>query len=81
LPWVVFGKSDFVGVTIAVNAAQVVIIPVLVIGIWVITSRADFIGKGNSNNRMESIFIALIFLLSCVASYLSLERIITLMMK
>lgn len=79
LPWVVFGKSDFIGVTIAVNAAQVVIIPVLVFGIWVITSKAGFIGKENRNSRLENMFIALMLLLACVASYLSLERIIRLL--
>jgi len=76
LPWVIFGKSDFIGVTIGVNAAQVVIIPLLVLGIWVITSKAGFIGQKKRNNRLENIFIALMMLLACVASYLSFERII-----
>ena len=81
LPWVIFGKSDFIGVTISVNAAQVVIIPLLVFGIWVITSKAGFIGQENRNNRLENIFIALMMLLACVASYLSLERIIHMLIR
>ncbi len=76
LPWVIFGKSDFVGVTIAVNAAQVVIIPVLVFGIWMITSRADNIGRDHCNNRLENIFIGFLMFLGCGAAYLSLDRII-----
>ena len=76
LPWVVFGKSDFVGVTIAVNAAQVVIIPLLVFGVWMITSKAKHIGPENSNNSIENIFIVFMMLLACVAAYFSLERII-----
>jgi len=76
LPWVLFGKSDFIGVTIAVNAAQVVIIPVLVAGIWAITSMAGYIGEANRNSRLENIFIAFLMLLGCAAAYLSVERIL-----
>jgi Mn2+/Fe2+ NRAMP family transporter len=80
LPWVIFGKSDFVGVTIAVNAAQVVIIPVLVFGVWMITSRVENIGQEHRNNRLENIFIAFMMLLGCGAAYLSLERIIKILL-
>ena len=76
LPWVIFGGSDFVGVTIAVNAAQVVIIPALVFGIWMITSRTKYIGYEYRNNRIENIFIVFMMLLSVGAAYLSMERII-----
>ena len=76
LPWVLFGRSDFIGVTITVNAAQVLIIPLLVIGVWIITSRAAYIGKEQRNSSMENIFIAFMFLLACAAAYLALQRII-----
>jgi len=76
LPWVVFGKSDFIGVTIAVNAAQVVVIPFLVFGIWMITSRTKHIGESHRNNRLENIFIAFLMVLSCAAAYLSFDRIL-----
>jgi Mn2+/Fe2+ NRAMP family transporter len=76
LPWVVFGKSDFIGVTIAVNAAQVVIIPLLVFGVWMITSKAKHIGGQHRNNTIENIFIVFMLFLACAAAYLSLERII-----
>ena len=79
LPWVLFGQSDFIGVTIAVNAAQVVIIPVLVIGIWIITSRTEHIGEIRVNTRLENMFIAFMMMLACVASYLALERMIRLL--
>jgi Mn2+/Fe2+ NRAMP family transporter len=81
LPWVIFGKSDFVGVTIAVNAAQVVIIPVLVFGIWMITSRAENIGHKHCNNLLENIFIAFLMLLGCGAAYLSLDRILKILLS
>ncbi len=74
LPWVIFGKSDFVGVTIAVNAAQVVIIPVLVFGVWMITSRKKYIGHEHCNNLLENVFVSFMMLLGCGAAYLSLER-------
>jgi Mn2+/Fe2+ NRAMP family transporter len=80
LPWVLFGKSDFVGVTITVNAVQVVIIPVLVLGIWVITSRGKHIGAHYRNNRLENIFIGFLMLLACGAAYLSLERILKILL-
>jgi Mn2+/Fe2+ NRAMP family transporter len=76
LPWVVFGKSDFVGVTIGVNAAQVVIIPVLVFGVWMITSKEENIGRQHRNNWLENIFVAFMMLLACGAAYLALERMI-----
>ncbi len=76
LPWVLFGKSDFVGVTIAVNAAQVVVIPFLIFGVWMITSRTKHIGESYRNNRLENIFIAFLMVLSCAAAYLSLDRIL-----
>jgi Mn2+/Fe2+ NRAMP family transporter len=76
LPWVMFGHSDFIGVTIAVNAMQVIIIPALVIGIWVITSKTGHIGQDNCNNRLENLFILLMLLLACAASYILLEKIV-----
>ncbi len=76
LPWVVFGKSDFIGVTIAVNAAQVVIIPVLVFGVWMITAKAKYIGDLRCNNRLENVFIAFLMVLGCVAAWFSFERIL-----
>ena len=80
LPWVIFGQSDFVGVTIAVNAAQVVIIPVLVFGVWMITSRKEYIGHEHCNNRLENLFILFMMLLGCGAAYLSLERMIKILL-
>jgi Mn2+/Fe2+ NRAMP family transporter len=76
LPWIIFGQSDFVGVTISVNAAQVIIIPFLVFGIWMITSGVNYIGKEHRNNHWENIFIGFMMLLGCGAAYFSLDRII-----
>jgi hypothetical protein len=76
LPWVIFGESDFVGVTIGVNAAQVILIPGLIIGIWIITARQRFIGPKHRNNLLENIFVGFMLVLGCVAAYFSLERII-----
>jgi Mn2+/Fe2+ NRAMP family transporter len=81
LPWVVFGQSDFIGVTISVNAAQVVIIPFLVFGIWMITSRVKYIGHDHRNNRFENVFIGFMMLLGCGAAYFSLDRIIGILLK
>jgi len=81
LPWIVFGQSDFVGVTISVNAAQVVIIPFLVLGIWIITSGMKYIGKEHRNNRLENIFIGFMMLLGFGAAYFSLDRIIGILMN
>jgi len=81
LPWVVFGQSDFIGVTLSVNAAQVVIIPILVFGIWMITSRAKYIGQEHRNNWFENVFIGFMMLLGCGAAYFSLDRIIRILLK
>jgi Mn2+/Fe2+ NRAMP family transporter len=81
LPWIMFGQSDFVGVTISVNAAQVVIIPFLVFGIWMITSGVKYIGKEYRNNHWENMFIGFMMLLGCGAAYFSLDRIIEILMN
>jgi Mn2+/Fe2+ NRAMP family transporter len=81
LPWIIFGQSDFIGVTITVNAAQVVIIPILVFGIWMITSRAKYIGHEHCNNRFENVFIGFMMLLGCGAAYFSLDRIIEILLN
>jgi len=81
LPWVLFGKTDFVGVTITINAAQVALIPALVLGVWIITSREKFIGKIYRNTVIENVFIGFMLLLGAVAAYFSLERILTILIS
>ena len=63
LVWPLAGQSDFVALTLIVNAAQVVIIPVIVVGMWIITAKAKYIGPVYRNRLWENVAIGLLFLL------------------
>jgi Mn2+/Fe2+ NRAMP family transporter len=70
LIWVLLGHSDFIGLTLLVNAAQIVIIPVIVGGIWILTSRAKFIGEQNKNRWWENASLGILLVTTLVSSML-----------
>jgi Mn2+/Fe2+ NRAMP family transporter len=76
LIWPLMGQSDFVALTLIVNAAQVVIIPVIVIGMWIITARSKYIGTGYRNRAWENIAVGFLFLLGCVSTWLAVAKLI-----
>lgn len=75
LAWPMLGQSDFVGLTLMVNAAQVVLIPVLVVGLWLITARAGFIGAKYRNRWWENLAIGLLLVLGCVSAYFAFVKV------
>lgn len=74
--WIMWGHTDFVGITILVNAAQVIIIPVLVLGIWIITSKAEYIGRRYRNRWWENVFIGFLLVLGCIGAYFSTSKVL-----
>jgi Mn2+/Fe2+ NRAMP family transporter len=76
LAWPLLGQSDFVGLTLLVNAAQVVLIPVLVTGLWIITARSDYIGAKYRNRWWENLAIGLLLLLGCISTYFALAKMV-----
>lgn len=76
LIWPMLGQSDFVGLTLVVNAAQVVVIPVLVIGLWIITAQSRYIGSTYKNSWWENVSVGFLFLLGCVSTYFALSKVV-----
>ena len=74
LIWLLVGQLDFVGVTLTVNAGQVVIIPVLVMGVWIITAHKKYIGVDYRNRWWEYVLMAFLFVLACLSGYFALLK-------
>ena len=76
LVWPLAGQSDFVALTLIVNAAQVVIIPVIVVGMWIITAKAKYIGPVYRNRLWENVAIGLLFLLGCISTWFAVTKLL-----
>lgn len=76
LIWMLPGSPGFVALTIIVNAAGVIVLPVLSGSIWYITSNKAFIGTTYKNKLWENGVLAFLFLLSLWASWNSVKAII-----
>jgi hypothetical protein len=50
-----------------------VLIPVLVIGLWLITAKSKYIGDRFKNRWWENAFIAFLLLLGLVSAYFSIQ--------
>jgi Mn2+/Fe2+ NRAMP family transporter len=57
LVWM-FGKTSFVAFTVAVNAFQVLLLPILAAAVWVLTARPRFIGEKYRNRWWENLGMA-----------------------
>jgi len=75
--WVQLGQSDFVGLTLTVNALQVVILPVLVLGVWLITAKTKYIGATYRNNWWENTTMAFLLGLAFIGSYFALASVLS----
>jgi Mn2+/Fe2+ NRAMP family transporter len=76
LIWMLPGSPGFVALTIIVNAAGVIVLPVLSGGIWYMTSNKSFIGEAYKNKWWENGVLAFLFVLSLWASWNSIRAII-----
>lgn len=79
LVWMLPGTPGFVALTIVVNAASVVILPILSGSIWYITSQKRFIGPDYKNKWWEHAVMAFLFILSLWASSQALRALIGLL--
>ncbi|MCZ6674255.1 MAG: Nramp family divalent metal transporter [Verrucomicrobia bacterium] len=75
LIWTIPGAPGFVELTIIVNAASVVVLPVLSASIWYITSRKNFIGTAYRNKWWEHAVMGFLFALAIWASWNSVYAI------
>ena len=53
LIWTLPGMPDFIALTLVVNALQVILLPLVAGGLWLISSRDDFIGRTYRNRWWE----------------------------
>ena len=60
LVWTLPGMPDFVTLTLVANCAQVVLLPLLAIGVFRITASARFIGAEYRNRPHENVVMALL---------------------
>ena len=70
--WTAPGMPDFVELTLVVNAAQVVLLPPILGGLWWITASKKCIGTEYRNCWWENLVMAV---LACVAVYSATEAI------
>ncbi len=64
LIWSVPGMPGFVTMAVLVNAATVVVLPVLAGSLWYITANERFIGKKYRNRWWENLIMAILFVLA-----------------
>jgi len=68
LVWVLSGQTSFVVLTVTVNAFQVLLLPILAISIWALTSRADVMGEYR-NRAWENAALALFLGMALLGAY------------
>lgn len=71
LGWVFLGQADFVGLSVTVNAAQVLVIPLLVAGLWLITARKAYIGSIYRNRWWENVLMGLLLIIAATGALLA----------
>jgi len=69
LVWCLPGSPTFVTLTIVVNAATVVVLPLLSLGLWYITSSKRCIGQQYINRWWENALMAGLMVLACWGCY------------
>jgi Mn2+/Fe2+ NRAMP family transporter len=79
LIWSLPGMPGFIALTIIVNAAGVLVLPVLCGSLWVITARSTYIGKQYRNKLAENSLMAGLFVLSLWGAYQSSKAIAAIM--
>ncbi len=77
LAWVLSGRTEFVALTITVNALQVLLLPVLAIGIWLLTSTRRCIGDQYRNRWWEHALMAILLLIGSLATWQTIEKMVT----
>ena len=76
LIWTAPGMPGFVKLTLVVNAAQVVLLPILAGGLWWITASSKFIGERYRNRWWENVVMAMLFGLAIYGAVKSVESVI-----
>jgi hypothetical protein len=76
LVWTLPGMPDFVTLTLVANSAQVVLLPLLALGLVRITASARFIGAAYRNRPHENLVMALLVALALYGAVGSLRTLL-----
>ena len=75
LVWALPGMPGFVVLTVFVNAAQVVLLPLVSIGLIVIINRKDLMGE-KAGNKLHTFLLIILSILAVYGAYQTLMSII-----
>ena len=67
----------FVFLTVVVNAATVIILPLLAAGLWYITAAKSCIGEKYGNNILENLLMLFLFILACWGAFVALYEVLS----
>ncbi len=73
--WVLIGNPDFIGLTLIINAAQTLLIPLIVAVVWIVTTRVDYIGVRYRNGLGGHALFAFLFVVGCFSAFFSAQAI------
>lgn len=77
--WTFPGMPDFVTLTLVANSAQVVLVPLLAGGLWIITARSKYIGKRYRTRPWENVVMGVLFTLALYGAFNSGKSILQLL--
>ena len=77
LIWTAPNMPGFIQLTLVVNAAQVVLLPLIAGGLWWITASSRFIGKEYRNRWWDNLVMALLFALAINQAWLSVRSVLS----
>jgi Mn2+/Fe2+ NRAMP family transporter len=76
LAWVLSGKTSFVALTVAVNAFQVILLPILAAAVWVLTASPRFIGEKHRNRLWENLGMAFFLAMALLGAAGSIQSLL-----
>lgn len=69
LIWLGTAQGSFVPLTVAVNAVQVLLLPILALAMWILTARTAYIGKAYRNGPWENLAMGLFVGVALLGAY------------
>jgi Mn2+/Fe2+ NRAMP family transporter len=69
LVWLLSGKANFITLTVAINACQVLLLPVLAVAIWLLTARQRYIGAEYRNRPWENLGLAAFLVMALLGTF------------
>ena len=76
LIWCLPGMPGFVAMTVIVNAAVVIVLPLLASSLWFITARENCIGKQYKNTWWENGLMAVLCVLACWGGWEAFQQVL-----